>query len=67
MRADMHDLFDLGLVAVETNTMRLRLSKELEGTTYEQYEGRPLWIPRDEAARPSLEALAIHRAQSSVA
>lgn len=67
LRADMHDLFDLGLVAVETDTMRLRLAQELAGTKYEQYEGVPLLLPRDAAIRPSVEALELHRAQSSVA
>lgn len=67
LRADMHDLFDLGLVAVETDTMRLRLAKELSGTEYERYQDEPLWIPREPSARPSLEALRMHRAQSSVA
>lgn len=67
IRADMHDLFDLGLVAVETNTMRLHLAAELEGTKYEQYEGVPLWLPHDSVARPSVEALDLHWAQSSVA
>lgn len=35
LRADLHDLFDLGLVAVDTDTMRLRLGSELAGTMYE--------------------------------
>jgi hypothetical protein len=67
LRADMHDLFDLGLIAVDTDKMRLRLSSELEGTKYEPYEGKLLLLPRDYAARPSVEALDMHRAQSSVA
>lgn len=67
LRADMHDLFDLGLVAVDVGSMRLRMARELVGTKYEQYDGVPLWLPRDEAARPSLEALEMHREQSAVA
>lgn len=67
LRADMHDLFDLGLVAVDTDSMRLQLAGELAGTEYEQYEGRQLWLPHDESARPSLEALERHRAASAVA
>lgn len=67
LRADMHDLFDLGLLCVDPGSMRLRLSGELVGTEYEHYEGVPLWIPKDEAARPSEEALAMHMAQSAVA
>ncbi|MHB1340554.1 MAG: HNH endonuclease [Coriobacteriia bacterium] len=67
LRADMHDLFDLGLVAVDTDSMKLRLSHDLEGTMYEQYEGQPLWIPNDAVAKPSLEALNKHRLRSAVA
>lgn len=67
LRADMHDLFDLGLIAVDTDRMRLRLATELEGTKYEQYEGVRLWVPRESEAQPSIEALDMHRAQSSVA
>lgn len=66
LRADMHDLFDLGLVAVDTSSMRLRLARELAGTKYEQFEGRELWLPRDSAVRPNIEALEMHRSQSAV-
>lgn len=67
LRADMHDLFDLGLVAVETSTMRIRLASQLAGTLYEQYEGARLWMPRDPSLRPSIEALDRHRQSSAVA
>jgi predicted restriction endonuclease len=67
LRADMHDLFDLGLVAVDTDTMTLRLAVELVGTKYESYEGKRLVLPSDEAIMPSIEALDMHRAQSAVA
>lgn len=67
LRADMHDLFDLGLVSVDTGSMRLRLAPSLAGTMYEKYEDEPLWLPRDVEARPSLEALDMHREQSAVA
>jgi hypothetical protein len=67
LRADMHDLFDLGLVAVDTDRMELALAAELAGTLYEQYQGASLWLPRDTHVRPSVEALEMHRAQSAVA
>lgn len=67
LRADMHDLFDLGLLCVDPSSMRLRLSAELIGTKYERYESAPLWLPDDVVARPSEEALAMHMAQSAVA
>jgi putative restriction endonuclease len=67
LRADMHDLFDLGLVAVDTDSMKLLLSRDLAGTEYEQYAGRPVWLPREVEARPSIEALAMHRESARVA
>lgn len=67
LRADMHDLFDLGLVAVDTASMQLVLAADLIGTQYEQYAGTKLWIPREAEARPSIEALDMHRQQSLVA
>jgi len=67
LRADMHDLFDLGLVTVDPGSMRIRLADELSGTKYEPYENEPLWLPKDSAVRPSEEALAMHMAQSAVA
>lgn len=67
LRADMHDLFDLGLVCVDPSSMRIRLSTELVGTKYEPYENKQLLLPRDREARPSEEALAMHMAQSAVA
>lgn len=67
LRADMHDLFDLGLIAVDTSAMRLLLADDLIGTQYEQYAGAALWVPREAEARPSVEALDKHREQSMVA
>jgi putative restriction endonuclease len=67
LRADMHDLFDLGLIAVDTSAMRLLLASELIGTEYEKYAGTSMWIPRASEARPNIEALDKHREQSMVA
>jgi putative restriction endonuclease len=67
LRADMHDLFDLGLIAIDTGSMTLLLSKELAGTEYETYAGKSLWLPGEADARPSTEALDKHREQSMVA
>lgn len=67
LRADMHDLFDLGLVAIDTGTMTLLLASDLAGTEYERYAGESLWLPREADARPNAEALDKHREQSMVA
>ena len=67
LRADVHDLFDLGLVAVDAGPMRLILAKELAGTRYERYSGEQLWLPSDPELRPNEEALEKHRLASKVA
>lgn len=67
LRADLHDLFDLGLVAVDASSMRLLLAKELEGTAYEPLADTAVWVPREAELQPSVEALERHRERSSVA
>lgn len=66
LRADMHDLFDLGLLAVDPS-MRLVIAQDLEKTEYEKYAGWQLWLPGDKELRPNEEALEKHRLQSRVA
>ncbi|HEY5548782.1 MAG TPA: HNH endonuclease [Coriobacteriia bacterium] len=65
LRGDIHDLFDLGLIAVDGST-RMQLAGALEGTMYEPLHGQPLRMPRDVALRPSEEALGLHYARSAV-
>jgi hypothetical protein len=67
LRADLHDLFDLGLLAVEPDSMKIRLSSELTGTMYEPLEGQGLWMPSAASLRPNAEALKKHFAESAVA
>lgn len=61
LRADMHDLFDLGLVAVDTAHETLLLSKELASTQYARYAGRRLHLPGERALWPSADLLDEHR------
>lgn len=67
LRADIHNLFDLGLVAVETDSMRLLIASDLVSTKYEQYGDRQLWLPKAEVLHPSIEALDKHRREVFVA
>lgn len=60
LRADLHSLFDLGLVAIEPGTMTVRIAAQLEGTTYGELAGRPLLVPSDLTKRPSIQALTKH-------
>lgn len=66
LRADVHTLFDLGKIAVDTGTMSVVIADDLQETNYRLLAGRPLRYPRDEAARPSTEALDLHRRLSGL-
>jgi hypothetical protein len=61
LRADVHTLFDLGKIAVDTKTMSVVICDDLMETSYRILAGRPLRYPRDESQRPSPEALDLHR------
>jgi putative restriction endonuclease len=63
LRADIHTLFDLHLIAVESKDMSLLISPELNGTEYENLSGSLLKIPIALSHRPSRDALRMHRAQ----
>lgn len=64
LRADIHRLFDRGYVTA-TPDYRFRVSPRLEdefhnGRIYYQLEGTELWLPKDEADRPTREHLERH-------
>ena len=62
LRADLHTLFDLGLLAVDTATMTVLISSELASTAYAELAGRAVRWPIEAAFRPSIDALDYHRA-----
>lgn len=62
LRADIHTLFDLGLITVDTVTMTVLIAPDLAGTSYSELAGRRLLLPQDEGFLPSKEALDRHRA-----
>ncbi len=61
LRADIHTLFDLGKIAVDTRTMTLVIADELLETSYRILTDRPLNYPKEDSQRPSTEALDLHR------
>lgn len=65
LRADLHTLFDLGLIAVDVIIMTVVIAPSLMTTTYAALAGVQLHEPEDEAARPSRAALKAHRSQSA--
>lgn len=57
LRADIHTLFDLGLIRIEPGTLKISVSSVLDQTDYEQYRGKTLRLPSSRASRPSIPAL----------
>ncbi len=60
-RSDLHTLFDLGLIAVDTDHSRIVVSQVLRKTSYKSFEHAPLRPPSDAELQPSREALRMHR------
>ena len=57
LRADVHTLFDLNLISIEPEHLRVRVSSTLSGSLYEKLDGRAPMIPVKAAERPSEAAL----------
>ena len=57
LRADLHTLLDLNLIAVDPKTMRPLISAKLNGSGYEEYRKRTIRVPRRAADRPSVDAM----------
>lgn len=57
LRADVHALFDQGLLWIDPETRRIRTHESLMDSEYAAYNGRPLAEPRYPEQRPSQEAL----------
>ena len=61
LRADVHMLFDRGLLTVDSKTMKVRVAAVLKGTAYQELEGKVLAKRKPGTPGPSLEALEKHR------
>lgn len=59
LRADIHTLFDLRLLAIDPVTRNIVVSKLLAGTQYEPLSARQLADPAPASQRPGRETLAI--------
>lgn len=62
LRADLHTLFDVGLLAVGPSDLRIRLSERLAATRYEPLNMRDLRVPSEPHLRPDAEFLGRHAA-----
>lgn len=60
LRADLHTLFDMGLIAVGESKV-LVVASALHGTPYVEMHGRSLFLPTEPAHQPNMDALRSHR------
>lgn len=67
LRADLHSLFDLGLLAINPETMAIVLAPGLKATSYADLAGRAIAAPVDPSFGPSVDALAQHLKWAGIA
>ncbi|MBC6982875.1 HNH endonuclease [Caulobacter sp. 17J80-11] len=60
LRADLHTLFDLKLLTINPNTMRVSVSPLLHGTPYGEFHDLALRTPDNAGQKPSTAALTKH-------
>lgn len=58
LRADIHTLLDLQLLAIDPATRHVAIARSLTGTQYGEFAGRQLTEPRAPGQRPAATALA---------
>ncbi len=63
LRTDLHTLFDLHLISIDTSSWKVLVSTELKGSIYDKYAGRKLRLPKNRKRWPSVERLNWHRQQ----
>lgn len=66
LRADLHTLFDLGLITVDAATMTVIIDQRLRTGEYGRYMGTRITPPARPETAPSIEALEAHRRFSSM-
>lgn len=66
LRADLHTLFDLGLIAIDSDTMTVIVHPDLAATEYKSIAGKPIALPKNRQQRPNKEALDMHRREAGL-
>jgi len=61
LRADLHTLFDLGLISIDAERWTVLLSPRLRQTDYGPLDGQPVRRPEQRSAWPHPEVLLQHR------
>jgi len=60
LRSDLHTLFDLGLIAINSSEWKLLVSSQLEGTEYAELDGKAIALPLSSDDYPDEEGLVWH-------
>lgn len=66
LRADIHTLFDLGLISIDSCYMTVITHTALDGTEYANYANQSLTLPLDQKHRPDTAALNDHRSEAGL-
>ncbi|MBD2495812.1 HNH endonuclease [Nostoc sp. FACHB-280] len=57
LRADLHTLFDLNLITIDPETLKVYIHPNLHKTEYHTIDGKELQVPQDEMCRPNKQFL----------
>ena len=60
LRADIHTLFDLYLLAINPDTLEVELDPQLANSQYSEFAGKPISKPTSNSNRPSFKGLQWH-------
>ncbi len=66
LRADIHTLFDLRLISIDSRSRTLLVHQSLKGSEYWEMRGSPVSLPQRTHLLPSTEALDDHRRRSGL-
>jgi 5-methylcytosine-specific restriction protein A len=61
LRTDLHTLFDLGMIAIDTSTWKVVVSKRLLKSKYRGLQDIKVRLPKESERHPNREALDLHR------
>ena len=61
LRADVHTLFDCGLISIDVASMTVVVAPQLRDSEYGAFQGARLHTPKGLAQQPSKDALSMHR------
>ncbi|RJS14609.1 hypothetical protein DRW03_34595 [Corallococcus sp. H22C18031201] len=66
LRADIHILFDRGLIAINTADWTITLHERIRHSHYASLHGQKLRLPQKKDSHPSIDALNKHRVESGI-